>query len=34
MVHVLEDVAASGWVPTEPMNITEHPDRKLELMRV
>lgn len=28
MVHVLEDLAASGWQPTEPMNMPpEHPDR-------
>jgi hypothetical protein len=28
MVHVLEDLAASGWQPTEPMNIPpETPDR-------
>jgi limonene-1,2-epoxide hydrolase len=28
MVHVFEDLAASGWQPTEPMNIPpEHPDR-------
>jgi ketosteroid isomerase-like protein len=28
MVHVLEDLAASGWRPTEPMNPPpEHPDR-------
>lgn len=28
MVHVLEDLAASGWRPTEPMNAPpEHPDR-------
>ena len=29
MVHVLEDIAASGWQPTEPMNVPpEHPDRR------
>ena len=28
MVHVLEDLAASGWQPTEPMNLPpEHPNR-------
>ena len=28
MVHVLEDLAASGWQPTEPMNLPpEHPER-------
>jgi ketosteroid isomerase-like protein len=28
MVHVLEDIAASGWRPTEPMNVPpEHPVR-------
>jgi ketosteroid isomerase-like protein len=28
MVHVLEDVEASGWVPSVPMNLPpEHPDR-------
>jgi ketosteroid isomerase-like protein len=28
MVHVLEDIAASGWMPTEPMNLPpEHPNR-------
>jgi ketosteroid isomerase-like protein len=32
MVHVLEDVAASGWLPTEPMNLPpEHPDRNWAL---
>jgi ketosteroid isomerase-like protein len=32
MVHVLEDVAASGWVPSVPMNIPpEHPDRNWAL---
>ncbi|MGH9016820.1 MAG: nuclear transport factor 2 family protein [Acidimicrobiales bacterium] len=32
MVHVLEDVAASGWVPSVPMNIPpEHPDRNWSL---
>lgn len=28
MAHVLEDLAASGWQPTEPMNLPpEHPNR-------
>ncbi len=28
MAHVLEDVAASGWVPTVPMNVPpRHPNR-------
>ena len=28
MVHVLEDITASGWQPTEPMNVPpERPDR-------
>jgi len=28
MVHVLEDIEASGWMPTEPMNLPpRHPDR-------
>lgn len=28
MLHVLEDIAASGWEPTEPMNAPPaHPDR-------
>jgi ketosteroid isomerase-like protein len=28
MVHVLEDITASGWQPTEPMNLPpERPDR-------
>jgi ketosteroid isomerase-like protein len=32
MVHVLEDVTASGWVPSEPMNLPpEHPDRNWAL---
>ena len=32
MVHVLEDIAASGWQPTEPMNLPpEHPDRDWSL---
>lgn len=32
MVHVLEDLAASGWVPSEPMNLPpEHPDRNWAL---
>jgi ketosteroid isomerase-like protein len=32
MVHVLEDVEASGWVPQEPMNLPpEHPDRNWAL---
>ena len=32
MVHVLEDIEASGWVPTEPMNIPpQHPDRNWAL---
>jgi ketosteroid isomerase-like protein len=29
MVHVLEDIEASGWQPTEPMNLPpSHPDRR------
>jgi ketosteroid isomerase-like protein len=29
MVHVLEDIEASGWQPTEPMNLPPaHPDRR------
>jgi len=29
MTHVLEDVAASGWQPTEPMNLPpDRPDRR------
>ena len=32
MVHVLEDIAASGWTPTEPMNIPPaDPDRDFSL---
>ena len=32
MVHVLEDVAASGWRPSEPMNAPpQHPDRNWSL---
>jgi len=32
MVHVLEDLTASGWQPTEPMNLPpEHPDRNWAL---
>jgi len=32
MTHVLEDVEASGWVPTEPMNLPpQHPDRNWAL---
>ena len=32
MAQVLEDVAASGWRPTEPMNLPpEHPDRDWSL---
>jgi hypothetical protein len=32
MLHVLEDVEASGWVPSEPMNLPpEHPDRNWAL---
>ena len=32
MVHVLEDLEASGWVPTELMNVPpEHPDRNWAL---
>ncbi len=28
MVHVLEDLGASGWQPTEPMNLPpQHPER-------
>jgi hypothetical protein len=28
MVHVLEDIAESGWMPTEPMNLPpRHPNR-------
>jgi ketosteroid isomerase-like protein len=32
MVHVLEDLDASGWVPREPMNLPpQHPDRNWAL---
>ncbi len=32
MAHVLEDVSASGWTPTEPMNVPPpHPDRNWAL---
>lgn len=32
MVHVLEDIEASGWTPTEPMNLPPaHPDRNWAL---
>jgi len=32
MVHVLEDVVASGWVPSEPMNVPPaQPDRNWAL---
>jgi len=32
MVHVLEDLAAGGWRPPEPMNLPpEHPDRNWAL---
>ena len=32
MVHVLEDLDASGWVPGEPMNLPpQHPDRNWAL---
>jgi ketosteroid isomerase-like protein len=32
MVHVLEDLAQSGWKPTEPMNVPpEHPNRDWSL---
>ena len=28
MVHVMEDIKESGWMPTEPMNVPpRHPDR-------
>ncbi|MGP8059383.1 MAG: nuclear transport factor 2 family protein [Acidimicrobiales bacterium] len=34
MVHVLEDLAASGWQPTEPMNLPpEHPNRDWSIPR-
>jgi len=32
MAHVLEDLSASGWSPTEPMNVPPaHPDRNWAL---
>jgi ketosteroid isomerase-like protein len=32
MVHVLEDLTASGWAPTEPMNVPpQFPDRNWSL---
>ena len=32
MVHVLEDLEASGWAPTRPMNVPpQHPDRNWAL---
>ena len=32
MVHVLEDIEASGWAPTEPMNLPpSNPDRDFSL---
>ena len=32
MVHVLEDIEASGWQPTEPMNVPpRHPNRDWRL---
>jgi ketosteroid isomerase-like protein len=32
MVHVLEDIEASGWQPKEPMNVPpQHPDRDWRL---
>lgn len=32
MVHVLEDLEASGWQPTEPMNVPpQHPERDWSL---
>ena len=32
MVHVLEDIEASGWEPTEPMNFPPaHPDRNFDI---
>jgi ketosteroid isomerase-like protein len=34
MVHVLEDIEASGWQPTEPMNLPpEHPNRDWSIPR-
>lgn len=34
MVHVLEDLEASGWQPTQPMNLPpRHPDRDWSLPR-
>jgi limonene-1,2-epoxide hydrolase len=31
MVHVLEDIAESGWAPDGPMNVPpEHPDRRFD----
>jgi ketosteroid isomerase-like protein len=35
MVHVLEDVEASGWTPSEPMNVPpQHPDRNWALPEI
>ncbi len=32
MVHVLEDIEASGWQPTEPMNFPPaHPERNFDI---
>jgi ketosteroid isomerase-like protein len=32
MVHVLEDITASGWQPTQPMNFPPaHPDRNFDV---
>jgi hypothetical protein len=32
MAHVLEDIEASGWQPTEPMNFPPaHPDRNFDI---
>jgi hypothetical protein len=32
MVHVLEDIEASGWQPTQPMNLPPaHPERNFDL---
>jgi hypothetical protein len=31
MVHMLEDIEASGWQPTVPMNVRPaHPDRNFD----
>jgi hypothetical protein len=33
-VHVLEDIEASGWRPTQPMNVPPaHPDRNFDIPR-